>query len=375
MLSDYERPLSPFYPVLDESLHSYILRLTLITEANDLSSVINSREGSWANLLRIPPQIKRYIKSVRRYDLFTTIKNSFPSSSFYFPIEAIQKTYHELRFDSKTYSKKRDMPIHFCEECFKDQLAKLGFTYFHYYWSFQNSCTIHHTPLSRLTPTTPKRAKRYMKQALALNFNENTIPVDSRNSLVDSSEGSGSGSGSDAEVVFAPCIDSAARKSLWMNQVFPDEYSEMIDYQGCSGGDIELVRKLNYEKEFLPYWNSQIKSCRAEQVQKFTKHLFKSLEPVSEKHPYIDNFYKLRSAHCEGCQHYCPSSNRIPIWIEGCRPQLPKSTHCVFCDPRLANLLDRIDRSNNKIIKKSTRERRREEMTRPDFMERIRKLM
>lgn len=232
MTQNDERSITPFYPVVDESLHGYILRLLLLTQANNLSSVINSRDGNWANLLRIPPQIRRYVNSVKRYDLFNTIKNSFPSSSFYIPIEDIQETYQELFWDGETYSQEKDMPIHFCKECFKEQLAKLGFTYFLHYWSFQKFCPKHNIHLSRLAPTTPVKSRRYIRQVLALSFNENTTPADSRKSRVNDSENS------NTEIVFAPALINSRKDRFGRIR-----YS-LMDIQKLSTIKIALEEKL-----------------------------------------------------------------------------------------------------------------------------------
>lgn len=377
MHKNEELRVTPFYPVADESLHSYILRLYLLTGSSDLSSVINSRNATWANRLHISTIIKRYIVSVKRYDFFKVINNSFPNSAFYTPIEALNETYEELRHKGITHSHVSDMPINFCKKCFKEQLTNLGFTYFRYYWSFQNFCSIHQIPLLRLSSTTPAKVNRLIQKALALSTDDSTAATKMPRGLgyIDLKQ-------SKTQTVLAPCVKKVAKKLLWKIQVFPGGYTEVIDYQNISKGAIELVRKATYEQEFLLAWNSNIKYCSAERVKKFTKHLFELCVPVPEGSHFIDNFYKLNSSDCDGCTHSCPASTRIPVKVEGAsRWDSPNSDFCIYCsDLHITNLLVDIECSNDRVIKQGIHKRKQEEASRPGTrrykeMERIRQLL
>lgn len=337
---------TPFYPVPDESIHSYVLRLTILNGINNFSSIIYPRKVLWHPRLVAPPQVKKSLELVNRLDLYSIIKRSLPNESFYTRMTDIDYIYQSTLSKRNRGLSLRNFPINFCKQCLKEQVNTFGFAYFRQSWSFYDKCVLHDAPLYTLAPASPKKFYQSIRKVLSLSFEDVTtvtagsLPKPERwnTKNIFSSK------------FFAPCVEPFAKDLLWEMQLFPYEYVELIDHSNFARELCKFIRKLKYKSTFTRSWNYQIKNCDPRRRHEFTLRLFDSLELISTSIPAFSECYKVKHAKCDKCTFSCPASKRLECIDNGIGPERIPIFIPQMCDERLDRIAYIIDDENKLAI-------------------------
>lgn len=139
-------------PKIDESIHSFFLRIILLTGWEDFTTIIT--HGGWGNAPSIPYEVRRKINSHDVHHLFYLFEKQFyagKKQSLFDNRFSHASLFREAFFpDKKKRSCGSRVPLRFCHYCIEAQLVEQGFSYFKLDWLNANFCNIHLVPLHKI---------------------------------------------------------------------------------------------------------------------------------------------------------------------------------------------------------------------------------
>jgi hypothetical protein len=139
-------------PKIDESIHSFFLRVIIRTGWEDFTTIIT--HGGWGNTPSIPYELRCETNSYDRRHLFELFERQFyvgRKLSLFDNVFLHTRLFREAFFpDKKKSSCGSIVPLRFCYCCIEAQLVEQGFSYFKLDWLNAISCNVHLVPLHKI---------------------------------------------------------------------------------------------------------------------------------------------------------------------------------------------------------------------------------
>lgn len=336
-------------PKLDESIHSFFLRIMLRTGRENFTTIIT--QGGWGDTPSIPYEIRNeldmhdahlffYLFERRSYRKVNLFDNDFSNVTLF------RKTFFP---DKKKSSCGRSVPLRFCPLCIEAQLVEQGYSYFKSDWLNTTFCKIHFVPLQEVKRSLSySKTRDSLKSIIFAEWNKvsDSVSVVVSHPTVVVKELNLDDVKERLAISFAPCAkDFLLGYFVRLTNYYPSGCFSVVDY-GCLSENDKYFLSRKKRRDFLKTRLEEAYNYELDNnCSSFMEHCSKFIEFKVVVYFGVDHYIvKSKSKKCLDCLRHKPMDSNTCSAVEtiNCLAiVLPKQGN--ICDMFLDNIEKRVE--------------------------------